>query len=112
MKGMFLLTGVALTGLGIGMYLSANVGAGPRDSLMLALKKRSSWPIGKLRTSMEVTAMIVGWILGGPIGLGTVVASLLLGPVIQRSLGLFEILEGYGSFSKLIQVPIRKEVSN
>jgi len=108
-QAIFLLSGIVLTGLGVGMYLSADVGAGPRDSLMLALNNLCSWNLGKLRTTMEVTAMLVGWFLGGPIGVGTVVGSLLLGPSVQYSLRLFMALENIGNLSKFIHVPIKSK---
>lgn len=78
-----LLCGALLNGLGTGMYMGAALGAGPRDGLMVGLTRRFTWPVGAIRVSMEVTVALVGWWLGGPLGLGTVVLALILGPCTQ-----------------------------
>lgn len=75
----YFITGVALIGLGIAVYISAGLGAGPRDSLMLALTKSTRFSAGVIRTIMEVIVTIVGYFLGGPLGIGTVVFALTLG---------------------------------
>jgi len=73
------LAGVVLFGLGIAFYISANLGAGPRDSLMLALTKASRFRVGTIRTFMEITVATIGFFLGGPLGLGTVIFALSIG---------------------------------
>lgn len=78
--------GVLVIAVGIGVYVSPNVGAGPRDSLMLLIIKKTGWSIRTVRTGIEVIVAIVGWLLGGPIGAGTVALALLTGPLIYYTL--------------------------
>jgi len=110
-RAAFLVGGVAIMGFGVGMYLSANVGAGPRDTLMLALAKRLPWSIGRLRSTMELSVMALGWILGGPVGIGTVVGSVLMGPAVQASLYTFRHLEGYPLLGNIIDVPVGRRTT-
>lgn len=72
--------------IGIGFYISADLGAGPRDTLMLLLVDKLNFSITASRTSMEVAVAVIGFFLGGPIGIGTVIIAFGLGPVIQVSL--------------------------
>lgn len=70
-KLLMLLVGIAINGYGIGLYIAPQCGAGPRDSLMLALTERTGWKVQWIRISMEAVVLIIGWILGGPVFLGT-----------------------------------------
>lgn len=79
--------GILLLGSGSGIYISANLGAGPRDSLMLFIVKKFKLSIRVARTLMEVSVAVAGFLLGGPIGVGTVVMVFALGPVMQVALG-------------------------
>jgi len=83
-------SGVLLIGLASGVYLSADLGAGPRDGLMTGLHHRFGWSIRNARTLVEVTVLVIGWALGGTIGLGTVVFALGIGPIVQWALGIFD----------------------
>ena len=78
---MFFTIGVLLEGLAIALYVGAGLGAGPRDGLMAAIVKRSGKPVWLVRTAIEITVLIGGWMLGGTIGLGTVIFALGIGPV-------------------------------
>lgn len=73
--------GMILYGYGMGIYISAEFGAGPRDSLMIALAKRTKWKVRNVRSSMEILVLIIGWQLGGPVFWGTIVSSLVIGPL-------------------------------
>ena len=84
--------GLLLLGFGCGMYIVANLGVGPRDTLMLLVTHKLGWSVGKARTIMEVTVAIVGFLLGGPIGIGTVIMSFGLGPIVQWALCINEKL--------------------
>lgn len=84
--------GLLLLGFGCGMYIVANLGVGPRDTLMLLFTKKLGWRVGKARTIMEVTVAILGFLLGGPIGIGTVIMSFGLGPIVQLALSINEKL--------------------
>lgn len=78
--------GVVLLGFGCGMYMVANLGVGPRDTLMLLLVHRLGWSVNRARTTMEVTVAVLGFVLGGPVGVGTVFMAFGLGPVVQLAL--------------------------
>lgn len=82
-----LVLGIVLLGMGTGIYMSANLGAGPRDSLMLLIVKKLNLSMRVTRTIMEVTVAFTGFLLGGPIGLGTVIMAFAVGPVMQTSFG-------------------------
>jgi len=82
--------GVVVIGLGSATYLSADLGAGPRDGLMTGLHHRFGWSIRRARTAIELAVLVLGWALGGTIGLGTVVFALGIGPIIQSFLRLVD----------------------
>jgi uncharacterized membrane protein YczE len=83
---LLLIGGVILMGSGSGMYVATALGAGPRDGLTLVLVKMSGRSVRLVRTALEVTALFCGWIVGGPISMGTFVAVLAIGPIMQASL--------------------------
>lgn len=85
-----MLAGVLVIGLGSGLYLSADLGPGPRDGLMIGVHHRFGWSIRRSRTVIEIMVLVVGWALGGTIGLGTVVFAFGIGPVVQFMLGIFD----------------------
>ena len=85
-----LVASIALLGIGIGIYLGAGMGPGPRDGLMTGLHAKGI-SIRAARTIVEVSAMTAGWLLGGTVGVGTVVMALALGPIVQVTLGWFRI---------------------
>jgi uncharacterized protein len=78
-KIIFFLIGIFLFGFGVAFYISPNLGAGPRDSLMLALTRATGLRVGLIRTMVEVVVATAGYFLGGPLGIGTVVIALTLG---------------------------------
>ena len=101
---LYMLLSAGLTGFGAAMYMSAGLGAGPRDSLMLALVKRASWSVGRIRTSMEITVLCLGWLLGGPLGLGTLIFSLAIGPTVQQSFALLRWISHVNKWARLVLV--------
>lgn len=72
--------GVFITGFGIAVYVGAHLGAGPRDGLMVALHRRFHWPVWRARLVIELLGLTGGVLLAGPIGLGTVLWAVLIGP--------------------------------
>ena len=78
---------VLTVGLGGGIYLVANLGAGPRDGLMVGLQKKTNLPIATVRAFLEITVMSIGWYLGGTVGVGTLLFAFGIGPAV--ALGLF-----------------------
>jgi uncharacterized membrane protein YczE len=88
--GMFLL-GVLIQGIATAVYIGVDAGAGPRDSLMLAIHRTTGVSIRVARAAIEIIVVLIGWLLGGPLGLGTVVFALLIGPSVQWAFKLFNV---------------------
>ena len=82
------LLGVIIVGLGSGIYLIANLGPGPRDGLMTGLQKVSGYPIAWIRTLIEITVVLLGWALGGTVGVGTILFTIGVGPAVAFGLNL------------------------
>jgi uncharacterized membrane protein YczE len=83
LRAALMVGGVALCGLASAMYIGAQLGRGPRDGLMTGLARRTGRSLRLVRTSLEVTVVVLGVLLGGSIGLGTVLYALLIGPLTQ-----------------------------
>jgi uncharacterized membrane protein YczE len=87
---MFLL-GILIQGIATAVYIGVDAGAGPRDSLMLAIHRTTGVSIRIARGALELLVVLIGWLLGGPLGLGTVVFALLIGPSVQWAFRLFKV---------------------
>jgi uncharacterized protein len=85
-RTVMVLAGIAMVGIGSGLYLSTVLGPGPRDGLMTGLHRRTGASVAVVRTAIEITALVVGVLLGGRFGIGTIAFALLIGPAV--SLGL------------------------
>jgi uncharacterized membrane protein YczE len=85
--------GVFLNGVATGAYIGAGLGPGPRDGLMTGLVKRTGGSVRVIRTGIEVTVLGIGWLLGGTVGLGTILYALAIGPIVHRMLPIFAIPE-------------------
>ena len=88
--GMFLL-GVLVQGIASAVYIGVDAGAGPRDSLMLAIHRITGFSVRVARGSLEVIVVTIGWLLGGPVGWGTLAFALLIGPSVQWAFKLFKV---------------------
>lgn len=86
----FFTTGLLLLAAASGIYIGARLGPGPRDGLMTGIHNRFGTPIWIARTSVELTVLLAGWLLGGNVGLGTVAFALLIGPLCGVTLPLFD----------------------
>lgn len=82
------LLGTITVGVGSGIYLIANLGSGPRDGLMTGLQKKYGYTIASVRTSIEVTVVLLGWFLGGTVGIGTLIFAFGIGPAVAFGLYL------------------------
>lgn len=78
-----LLAGVFVVGWGSFFYLTAAFGSGPRDSFMVGIIQKSGWSLWKVRSGIEATVTLIGFLLGGPVGVGTLIVVFTLGPAIQ-----------------------------
>ncbi|MEH7122338.1 YitT family protein [Bacillus sp. JJ1773] len=80
------LFGVIFLGFGIGLYVSADLGAGPRDNFMLLIVEKTGWRIPWVRNGIEIIIFLLGWLLGGPVGIGTLFIAFGLGPILGISI--------------------------
>ncbi|MGL5175554.1 MAG: YczE/YyaS/YitT family protein [Cetobacterium sp.] len=78
-----LIIGIMIFSYGCYVYISTGLGCGPRDGLMVVLTKKSKYPLWKIKTCIEVVVLSIGYILGGSVGIGTIVSSVCVGPLIQ-----------------------------
>ena len=78
---------VVMVGIGGGIYLVSNLGAGPRDGLMIGLQKLTNFPIAVVRATLEISVVSIGWYLGGTVGIGTLLFAFGIGPCV--ALGLY-----------------------
>jgi uncharacterized membrane protein YczE len=83
---LFFVAGLFIMGIGVGVYVAPNVGAGPRDSLMLLLVEKIGWSVKRVRTGIEILVGVIGWALGGPIGIGTIIVAVILGQIVHITL--------------------------
>lgn len=90
--------GILLVGLGSGLYLIANLGPGPRDGLMTGLQRRTRLPIAWVRMSIELVVVLLGWILGGVVGVGTILFAIGIGWSV--SLGLYVVARCSGAMTE------------
>lgn len=86
--GLFL-AGVVMVGVATGIYVAPGLGTGARDGLMVGVQRRTGLPVVLVRTSIELTVLVIGWVLGGQLGLGTVLEAMLIGSVVHRTLPFF-----------------------
>ena len=91
LQSAMLLSAILLMGLASAIYIGVDAGAGPRDSLMLAFHRTTGISIRLGRGIIEVIVVTIGWLLGGPLGFGTVVFALLIGPSVQWGFKLFNV---------------------
>src|SRR6478609_12019036 len=85
-----LLGGILLVAVASGLYIGAHFGPGPRDGLMTGLRARFGWPIWACRALVEVSVLVIGWLLGGTVGIGTVLFAALIGPLVHIALPLLD----------------------
>ncbi len=90
--------GIACVAAGSALYLGAHLGPGPRDGLMVAIAVRTGWPVGVARAALELTVLVFGVLLDGPVGVGTVLFAVGIGPAVQVA------------FRVLRQTPVRRTI--
>lgn len=82
--------GIATVAFASGMYITTGFGPGPRDGLMTGLNARLGWPIWVCRLLVESTVLVLGWLLGGTVGIGTLVFAVAIGPLVHHAMRLFQ----------------------
>lgn len=83
--------GIALNAVATACYIGARLGPGPRDGLMTGVVARTGWSVGRVRSGIEVSVVLSGWLLGGTVGLGTAAYALGIGPLVHLLLPLFTV---------------------
>lgn len=91
-----LVAGIVLNGVATGLYIAASFGPGPRDGLMTGLHKRTGRSMRLMRTAVEVTVVVTGFVLGGTIGVGTLLYAVCIGPLAQLFLRVFAVPSASG----------------
>lgn len=85
-----LIAGILMVAIASGLYIGAHFGPGPRDGLMTGMNARLGWPIWLCRALVEVSVLVVGWMLGGTVGIGTILFAVLIGPLVHVALPLLD----------------------
>ena len=88
---MLFLLGMATVAFATGLYISANLGSGPRDGLMIGTQKALGWPLWLVRTMYEGTVLTIGWLLGGQVREGTLIFAICIGFLMQSAMKFFKI---------------------
>ncbi len=86
-----LVVSIVANGLAGALYIGAGLGPGPRDGLMTGLARRTGWSLRLVRTGIELTVLALGWLLGGTVGIGTLLYAFAIGPLVQAMLPWVEI---------------------
>jgi len=90
-QGGMLFAAIVIMGFASAIYIGVDAGAGPRDSLMLAVHRTTNMSIRLGRAMIEVTVVAIGWTMGGPLGIGTIVFAILIGPAVQRAFKILKV---------------------
>ncbi|MCE0800269.1 hypothetical protein LVQ77_08130 [Buttiauxella sp. S04-F03] len=88
-RSFLLFAAILVNAIATGMYIGAGFGSGPRDGLMTGINARTGWSVRSVRTAIELTVLLAGWLMGGTFGVGTVLYALAIGPLIQICLPWF-----------------------
>jgi uncharacterized membrane protein YczE len=91
LQWIMLLSSVLIQGIASAVYIGVDAGAGPRDSLMLAIHRTTKLSLRVSRAAVELTVFVIGWWLGGPAGVGTLVFAILIGPAVQWAFKIFKV---------------------
>lgn len=91
LKVLFFVIGLVTLAAATGLYIGANFGPGPRDGLMTGLARRTGWSLRAVRTGLEVSVVLLGWALGGVLGVATIAYALAVGPLVQFCLPWFTV---------------------
>lgn len=102
-RSVLLVAAVVVNALATGLYIGAGFGAGPRDGLMTGIHARTGWSVRLIRTTIEVSVLLTGWLLGGVVGPGTVLYALAIGPLIQICLPWFSTRQGVKPLAEKVE---------
>jgi len=100
---LMLAAGILVSGVGTAFYASADLGAGPRDSLMIGLTRKVRLPVAVVKNGLDLAVSLIGWRLGGPLGAGTVAVGLGVGPAVQLGFYLAGRLARLGPLDGIVR---------
>lgn len=106
----YFVIGLLVLSAATGLYIGAAFGPGPRDGLMTGLHRRTGWPIWIVRTALEVTVVVIGWLLGGNVGVGTVAFAVMVGPLCQFFMKIFAVRIDTPSARNVVDRPTTGEI--
>ncbi|MDV5355537.1 hypothetical protein QM201_11620 [Enterobacter asburiae] len=92
-RSALLASAIVVNAIATAMYIGAGFGSGPRDGLMTGVHARTGWSVRSIRTVIELSVLLIGWLLGGTLGVGTVLYALTIGPLIQLCLPWFRFAQ-------------------
>ena len=101
----YVLGGIAIIGIGSALYITCGLGPGPRDGLMTGIHRVTGIRVGRVRLMIEILAMGIGWLLGGKVGVGTLLFASLIGNSVAISLGLVQKLSGAQTATSKTAIP-------
>ena len=104
----YVLLGTLIMGFATAIYIGVDAGAGPRDTLMLGLSRIGRVSVRVARTCIEVTAVVLGWLMGGPVWLGTLIAAFAIGPAVQFAFKVLKVQKKGDVFGIVEPGPARK----
>jgi uncharacterized membrane protein YczE len=90
-RAAWLVAGIILNGIAGGAYIGAGLGPGPRDGLMTGFCRRTGWPVKWVRTGIEIAVLAIGWMLGGTVGVGTLLYAATIGWIVHHALPFFTL---------------------
>lgn len=102
-RWLMLPAGILVIGFGTALYVSADLGSGPRDGMMIGLTRKLGLPVAVIKNGIDVAVAATGWLLGGPLGLGTVIVALTLGPSVQLGMHAVEQIARFRPFSHFVR---------
>lgn len=102
-RWLMLAVGIFLAGFGTAFYVSADLGSGPRDGMMIGLTRKLGLPVAVIKNGMDITVALVGWLLGGPLGFGSILVALSLGPSVQLGMHLMERVARFHPFFRFVR---------
>lgn len=91
LRSVFLIAAIVLNGVATGAYIGAGLGAGPRDGLTTGVVRLTGWQVRWVRMGIEAVVLVLGWMLGGAVGVGTILYTLSTGPLMQTFLPMFTL---------------------
>jgi uncharacterized membrane protein YczE len=102
LRWLMFLSGILISGIGTALYVSADLGSGPRDGLMIGLTRKFGLSVVLVKNGLELLVVAAGWWLGGPLGVGTILFALGMGPAVQLGVSMVDWLSSVAPFKGFV----------